>query len=33
MTGDGPVECLIKHINDPFGENLLTNFAKVGGAF
>jgi light-harvesting complex I chlorophyll a/b binding protein 3 len=33
MTGEGPVECLIKHINDPFGENLLTNFAKVGGVF
>jgi len=33
MTGDGPVECLTKHISDPFGENLLTNFAKIGGAF
>ena len=31
ITGEGPVKNLTDHISDPFGHNLLTSFANVGG--
>lgn len=31
ITGEGPVANITKHIADPFGENMLTNFAHIGG--
>jgi light-harvesting complex I chlorophyll a/b binding protein 3 len=31
ITGEGPVKNLTDHVTDPFGHNLLTNFANVGG--
>ena len=31
VTGEGPVQNIVDHINDPFGANLLVNFGKIGG--
>lgn len=31
MTHKGPVENLLDHINDPFGQNILTNFGHIYG--
>lgn len=32
LTGKGPVQNLLDHIADPFGNNILTNFANVYGS-
>jgi hypothetical protein len=32
MTGEGPVQNLVSHLSNPTANNILTNFAKVGGA-
>lgn len=31
ITGKGPIDNLADHLSNPTGNNLLTNFGKIGG--
>jgi light-harvesting complex I chlorophyll a/b binding protein 3 len=31
MTGKGPIDNLFDHLSNPTGNNILTNFGRIGG--